>query len=249
MPGFLDQETAGQGQRRKKEQPRMQQFLWLGARVRLHVIPPAWLLGDPQTEENGRKGNARRPRTAAEKLRRYVARAVPEGETFWLSPELTPFFPGYTSPLPEPGLAAALLRRQPFKEILVMLLDAEDWNWVRWWQEPFLEDCFFDLNGLYLVGGKEEETQPFYEWLYGQSGLVACVTPRVPETDGRRTAVVDLRFRRKPPLRELAEGSLYLDLTSQPEKQRLFKEKRRDISYISARNYLDTAFKARYNAI
>ena len=44
-------------------------------------------------------------------------------------------------------------------------------------------------------------------------------------------------------------GSLYVDLTSDVEKRRQIREKRADISYISARNYLDTALKARYNAI
>ena len=119
----------------------------------------------------------------------------------------------------------------------------------RLWQEDFLRLVSADLNGLYLVGQKEAAWEHFSDWLYGESGLPVCFTNRIPETDGRKTVLVELRANARI-LKEHPEfGSLYVDLTSDVEKRRQIREKRADISYISARNYLDTALKARYNAI
>ena len=233
--------------------PRETSFLWQDGRVCLHTVPSEWLLM-PRGEEKENRQRIRerffgRRENGPEKLKRYVKDTLPEDGQVWLAPELDSFFDGYESPLPEPELAAFLLRRQPFREILILLTDETDRMRMRWWQERFLEECFFDLNGLYLVGAGETALEEFCGWLYAQSGLPACVTEAFPDTDGRKTAVVDLRFHTRPPFRELASGSIYLDLTSGAQKQRLLGEKRRDISYVSARNYLDTVFKARYNAI
>lgn len=207
-------------------QPRAQteRFWWREHAVSLCLVPPAWL--------------------GTHRLADYV-RLLEEEQKLWLAPELENYFPGYRQPVPEPELASFLLKQQPFRETLVVLTGEEGW-----WQESFLEDVFSDLNGLYLVGKKQDEgTEHFLEWLCEQSGLAACVTDRMPETDGRKTAVVDLCRDSRMPCRKIAPGSLYLDFTSDPEKCRIFRAKRRDVSYISARNYLDTAFKARYNAM
>ena len=119
----------------------------------------------------------------------------------------------------------------------------------RLWQEDFLRLVSADLNGLYLVGQKEAAWEHFSDWLYEESGLPVCFVNRIPETDGRKTVLVELRANARI-LKEHPEfGSLYVDLTSDVEKRRQIREKRADISYISARNYLDTALKARYNAI
>ena len=256
-----------------------------------------------QTQDPGGKAAERlRRRLLAGKLDRYLHSGLLPQEGLWVAPELEPFFPKYEQPLPGPELAARILRDQPFRQILAVFLDpgkrAEE---DRLWLERFLELSYPDLNGLYLVIGREtddgqtpgggseaaaegmrspgigtpagnergignaamsvtaagrarkyETMRPdgaFWEWLYEQSGLSACFTERLPETDGRKTAVVDLRRNARPPVRELAFGSIYLDLTSQPYRLRLMGERRPDISCISARNYLDTAFKERYNAI
>lgn len=160
------------------------------------------------------------------------------------------------------ALAAEILRGQPFRENLVLLADAEETagQWSRGrengirpvsrlWQEDFLRLVSADLNGLYLVGQKEAAWEHFSDWLYEESGLPVCFVNRIPETDGRKTVLVELRANARI-LKEHPEfGSLYVDLTSDVEKRRQIREKRADISYISARNYLDTALKARYNAI
>ena len=164
--------------------------------------------------------------------------------------------------MPDAALAAEILRGQPFRENLVLLTDTEETTgqWSRGrengirpvsrlWQEDFLRLVSVDLNGLYLVGQKEAAWEHFSDWLYEESGLPVCFVNRIPETDGRKTVLVELRANARI-LKEHPEfGSLYVDLTSDVEKRRQIREKRADISYISARNYLDTALKARYNAI
>lgn len=219
--------------------PQMERLWWHDAAVTLWRVPAAWAgtrkialfaqncFGGPKTEKNSR---------------------TQQGD-FWVAPELDTYFEGYRQPVPDPRLAAFMLREQPFREILILLTDEMAEGGKEWWQETFLQESFGNLNGLYLIGTKEKEREAsFFDWMYEQSGLLTCFTDKMPVTDGRRTAVADLRRKRRPPVRELASGSLYVDFTSDPEKQRLLRAKRTDISYISARNYLDTAFKARYNA-
>lgn len=207
--------------------PGIQRFEWQETVVSLHLIPGAW---------------------AAGRLEEYVTGLVRTGKRPWLAPEAQACIPDYAQPFPGPDLAAFLLKRLPFREYLIVLTGEGGLN-DSWWQERFLEECFADLNGLYLVGEKSAvDSTGFDEWLYEQSGLPVCCTDRLPETDGRKTAVVELRSKGRPPYRKLPPASLYLDLTSDPEKQRILREKRTDISYMSARNYLDTTFKARYNA-
>lgn len=226
--------------------PQIERFCWQEYVVSLHLIPPSWA-GTNKTAD-------------------YVRRMGEAARGLWIAPELEPCFPGWKQPFPEPELAAFLFLQQPFRENLVILTkkagngtgtaDGADESGslkaVRqenaWWLERFLEKCFADLNGLYLVGGDAvEETEEFLEWICEQSGLAACVTERMPDLDGRRTAVVDLEGSIQVAARKIPAGSLYLDLASGSEKRRIFREKRTDISYISVRNYLDTAFKARYN--
>lgn len=216
----------------RRARPRQQRFWWHERAVCLYLIPQSW--------------------TQSRKLPIFMRKMgfTEEGAgRLWTAPELDGCLSGCAQPLPEPSLASFLLREQPFREILVLLTDEKGVGRKEWWQEDFLRACFENLNGLYLVSAKEKERDAsFFDWMYGESGLLTCFSEHLPVTDGRKTAVVDLRRQKRPPVRQLAFGSLYLDLTSEPEKQRLLKEKRTDISYISARNYLDTAFKARYNA-
>lgn len=209
--------------------PQTQRFCWRDYVVSLRLAPPAW--------------------AGTRRLTDYVHMLGSQTGEIWIAPELDPYFPGWRQPLPDPELAAHLLAEQPFREILVILLGKSPEHRNSWWQECFLECCFADLNGLYLVGAQEEDPSDFFDWLYEQSGLPACFLQGLPDTDGRKTIIADLCREGRPPVRKIAAGSIYLDLTSDPEKQRILREKRTDISYISVRNYLDTAFKARYNAI
>lgn len=222
----------GSGWRGLRERVRVERFLWHTGIVALHLVPPCWIGG--------------------RRLTAYVENLMKNQRNLWIAPELEKCFPGFESQRPEPELAAFLLQEQPFREILVLVTGASDYLYGggEWWQQRFLECCFECLNGLYLVKEKTTEAErEFYDWMYGQSGLPVCVTDELPVTEGRKTVVVDIDPAQRLPVRKLGQSCLYLDLTSDPEKQRILKRKRTDISYISARNYLDTAFKARYNAI
>ena len=58
---------------------------------------------------------------------------------------------------------------------------------------------------------------------------------------------IDMRPGYRIPFRRLPEKLLYLDMTSDPEKERLLSAKRKDICYRSALNFLDTYVRNRYN--
>lgn len=211
--------------------------VWQERRVELYRIPPSFLKG---------KGGVRAfaGRKEAERLKDQI-----EGEAtmqLWTAPELDGIWKDLRQPVPDALLAAYIWRQQPFRENLVILSGEEGQRW----QEDFVEEVFGQLNGLYMIG--KEDTfymEELAQRIYEDSGLLISFLPEIPETDGRRTTVVELRKNARPPVRSMAFGCLYLDMTSDPAKKRLIVEKRTDISYISVRNYLDTAFKARYNAI
>lgn len=214
-----------------------ERFVWQERRVELYRIPPSFFKGQGGMEAFlGRK--------RVERLKEQVeCEALSQ---LWIAPELDGVWKGFRQPVPDALLAAYLWRQQPFRENLILLTGNEGQRW----QEDFVEEVFYRLNGLCLVG----ETDAFYmeglaERIYEESGLLLGFGTEMPEIDGRHTTVVELRQNARPPVRQMTSGCLYLDLTSDPVKKRLIVEKRTDISYISARNYLDTAFKARYNAI
>lgn len=218
--------------------------------VRVHLLPAAW------------KNTGRIPR--------YVEKHCGQGAPLWISEDAA--WAGYRPPLPEAELALWMLKQQPFRENLVLFLSGksmgkgalngknagkealakgqqprEESGDRKWWAERFLEGCFEELNGLYLVGDAGKDRTDFFEWMQNKSGLVAVQAQEVPKLDGRRSVLVDTCIGCMPKLHSLPAGLIYLDLTSDPEKTRILKEKRRDISCICARNCLDTAFKARYN--
>lgn len=255
---FMVEEKTESAPAGRGKQPREIGFSWRQRAVTLHLLPAAWFESAAAREEGGKDGapsiRDRRKKQVgkkalAGKIARYVDSRRKDPDTVWISSALESYLPAYRPPFPSPSLAACVWKEQPFREILILWAEESFWSEKERWHEAFLEDCFADLNGLFLVGKRQEGEEEFWEELYEESGLSACFTQTLPHTDGRKTAVLDLCVQRRPPLRELAPASLYLDLTSDSEKQRLLREMRPDISYQSVRNYLDTAFKARYNAI
>lgn len=237
------------GEKSGQKRPEIQRFWWHDMGVRVHLLPVGW-------KNTGR-------------IRRYVEKHCEKDAPLWISEDAA--WAGYRPPLPEVQLALWMLKQQPFRENLVLFLNGksagkESLNGKgagkealtegqpsagggnpKWWTERFLEGCFEDLNGLYLIGDVGADRTEFFEWMQAKSGLVAVQAQEVPKLDGRRSVLVDLSFGTMPRLQSLSAGLIYLDLTSDPEKSRILKEKRRDISCICARNCLDTAFKARYN--
>lgn len=250
---MLEQSNGGSGAPRacahraiRWEKPRLERFCWHGYRVSLYLFPY-------------RLAGTKRLLWWMERIANALAE---QGTALWIAPELEAVREDWQPPLPDASLAAEILQCQPFRENLVLLADAEETvgQWSRGresgvspasrlWQEDFLRLVSTNLNGLYLVGQREVAWEHFSGWLYEESGLPVCFPKKIPKTDGRKTVLVELRTNGRI-LQEHPEfGSLYVDLTSDAGKKRQIMAKRADISYISARNYLDTALKARYNAI
>ena len=200
---------------------------WHGFDLCLHRIPENWM---------------RKP----EKVKGYVEKQKLKGINMWTDSGLDALLKGENQPLPSAFLAEWILERQPFRP--VMIINCKNVCLPACFRiSDFVERVYRERNGLYLIG--EVEVDPFLlEAIYEDSGLAVGNTDRIPETDGRCCVVVELGNESAEGLRRIPAGSVYLDLTSDPEKQRYFAIKRRDISYISARNFLDTALKTRYNA-
>ena len=69
-----------------------------------------------------------------------------------------------------------------------------------------------------------------------------------PAVAGSRGSIcIDMRPGYRIAFRRLPENTIYLDMTSEAEKERLLCAKRKDISYVSALNILDTYVRKRYN--
>ena len=210
---------------KKRRTVRIQKECWRGMEVRLHRIPQSWY---------------RYP----ERIREYVDRQHKEHTELWTDSGLDSLLKGTIQPLPSAFLAAVILREQPFRPVLVLRCGQQ--GMAGWW-ETFLEPVYGKLKALYLLGEQGPE-EWFLEKISEDSGLLPVRVMQMPEIDGRRCAVVDLQRGIPEKITRLPGGCLYVDLASDPEKERYFSVKRRDISYISARKYLDTALKTRYNA-
>lgn len=214
--------------------------------VTLHLLPEKWskdskLLGE--RFERYRESECRDPIWVLSPLRRML----PVGEP---------------APLPDAALARLIWMEQEFRENLIVVMGTftdrsheEELQAEADWLEEFLEDSYGRLNGLTVVSPAFEEGMtvplhemvPYYEFLYDQTGLPVLGCGGLPAFSRKGAAVVDLRKGYRPSWRNLPEGSLYLDLTSDQEKERLIAVKRRDICYAAAFNFLDTHIRNMYN--
>ena len=183
-------------------------------------------------------------------------------------------FPG-TFPKPAPHAAslpglfwmARFYREQPFRENLIVLLpELEEEEPERLlmrqaaWMQEFLGEDYGRLNGLLLVSSAVPEragslslteNHAYYRHIYQDTGLPVIGAARLPEYFRRkapeRTLCVDARREGKAPFRCLPEKTIYLDMASDAGRERLLYAKRRDVCYRSARMYLDTFVRKRYN--
>ena len=162
---------------------------------------------------------------------------------------------------------ARFYREQPFRENLIVLLpELEEEEPERLlmrqaaWMQEFLGEDYGRLNGLLLVSTAVPERAgslsltedyAYYRHIYQDTGLPVIGAGMLPEYFRRkapeRTVCVDARLEGKAPFRCLPEKTLYLDMASDVERERLLHAKRRDVCYRSARMYLDTFVRKRYN--
>lgn len=207
---------------------RLQEEIWHGFSLRLHWMD-AECIKCPQ------------------RVYAYVEKQKKNDMQLWTDCALDPILKGGVQPLPSPQLAYFLLKNQPFRQTMIFHRGRVPWEFNRFWQKRFLEQCFGKLNGLYLLGDSDTD-ESFLDSVYNDSGLAAVVTCKIPDLDGTKCVFVEIDSAENTEYRKMPFGCLYLDLTSNREKQRYLAVKRTDISYMSARNFLDTALKARYNA-
>lgn len=121
--------------------------------------------------------------------------------------------------------------------------------------EQIVRDCYDRLNQMLIVGIDAEALEiPYFEDIYLNSGLVAELVSeealgtilKTVKKSGK-TVWIDLRQDCHIPWREIPEQTVYLDMTSDSEKERLLWAKRKDIRYITLWNFLDTYGRNRYN--
>ena len=169
----------------------------------------------------------------------------------------------------EPGLfwMSRFYREQPFRENMVILLPAPEpgeSGRLPLRQERWVEELAGEksgrLNSLLLVSPVFSEKAgsvplmedgSWFERIYQETGLPSAGAGRLPEYYRNRmpgsTVCIDACRGGTVPFRSLPERTLYLDLTSEAGKERLLYAKRRDVSYVSLRMYLDTYVRKRYN--
>ena len=216
----------------------------------------------------------KRPKKLEKRLIRMNRRHPPEGMV-WYEDRLREKLPEpvlYAEALSGkslPGMfwMTRFYREQPFRENLIVLLpelDEEEPERLLMrqaaWMQEFLGEDYGRLNGLLLVSAAVPERAgslsltedyAYYRHIYQDTGLPVIGAGMLPEYFRRkapeRTVCVDARLEGKAPFRCLPEKTLYLDMASDVERERLLHAKRRDVCYRSARMYLDTFVRKRYN--
>ena len=216
----------------------------------------------------------RRPKRLTKRLARMTRRYPPRGQV-WYEDRLQEAlaegagYAGGTLNAAPWGLfwMARFYREQPFRDNLIVLLpdfpeEEQERILMRQeeWMREFLGKAYEKLNGLLLVSTAIPESagslplmekHAYYEHIYQDTGLPVIGVGRLPDyfrgKASGRTVCVDAGQKGPVPFRSLPEKTIYLDMTSDPEKARLLHAKRGDVWYRSLRMYLDTFVRKRYN--
>ena len=216
-------------------------------------------------------GLLKRPEMLEKKIFRAARRWPPRGQ-IWYEDRLLAACKEKSEAEQKDGLPRIFwmkrfLLEQPFRENMIVLLpesgeeeaDRMLAGQERWMQE-FLGAGYAKLNGLLLISAAIPESagsfplmenHAYYRYIYQDTGLPVIGAGKLPEyfrgKEAGRTVCVDARSGGEVPFRSLPGKTLYLDMTSDPEKERLLYAKRRDVCYRSVRMYLDTFVRKRYN--
>lgn len=195
------------------------------------------------------------PRLYRPWIDRYFRKNVKNPQYLWKTSD---FYETPVEKTPEADweLAGWLYDRMEFKEQLILVLPAEDRETDEFslrWQEDALEEFltarFEELNSLCVITELPLEDSPLFSFMEERSGLIASVTSRLSSVRQKGTLLLDMKRNWGIPWKNIPSGCIYLDMTQDSEKERILRAKRPDISYVSARNYLDTLLKNRYNAM
>lgn len=203
----------------------------------------------------------KKPDKLKKRLPEWLEWAGSSGQ-LWLAPEIRRIY-AWRPGVPETELMRLFWKEQ--KSCRSMIVVMPDFGKEDFYEEigeeadclrQFLGEDYGALNGLLLISRvlENEEIQisleeevPYYAHIYQDTGLpVICAGTATAHgfDDG---ICIDMRPGYRIPFRKLPRKLLYLDMTSDPEKERLLSVKRKDICYVSALNFLDTYVRKRYN--
>lgn len=229
---------------------RSRPFIWREAgeeaEIAYYMLPERWM---------------KKPEKLKERLPEWIAAASGSGE-IWVAPEIRNVFP-WRPEVPDTELMRLFWKGQKsYRSMIVVMPDfgkedfyeeiGEEADCLR----AFLGEDYGGLNGLLLISRileKEgmqislEEEVPYYAHIYQDTGLPVICGGTAASFGFADGVCIDMRPGYRIPFRRLPEKLLYLDMTSDPEKERLLLAKRKDICYRSALNFLDTYVRKRYN--
>ena len=213
-------------------------------------------------------GLRRKPARLAARLEALYDRYPPRG-LCWYEEEMREMLDQafWRPALPESAWIHRLWQQEAFCPNLILVPpepegvgpDEKMENGTRWIREV-LQNGYERLNGLLVLDGALAgsaasislmDRHSYYQEIYEDTGLPAVCAGSLARMGWQarrgRTVCLDARCGLRIPHRELPEGTLYLDMTSEEGKRRLLAAKRKDICYRSALNCLDTYVRKRYN--
>lgn len=238
--------------------------------IRFHLIPARWLNRPEKLRARLERMNRTERMNRAERMNHIDRMNRNHAPSLrWMSPSVRAAAAA-GMPEREPqtasfALAALILRSRPPCEHLTIVLPC--FGEAEWEEELGTEAACVEeivggsygmLNSLLLVSSAVEDRQrffagekiPYYHRIYQDSGLlVQCAGAFQGGGQQKNFLCVNLRCGWEVPVRDLPRGAAYLDMTSDPKAQRLLAARRKDISYTSALNYLDTYLRKRYNTL
>ena len=139
----------------------------------------------------------------------------------------------------------------PEKELTECLLLAEQ---IVGNEYGYLNHFLLAMEGDCRRGNENPLQYRFFAHMYQETGLLAEIAAdkelekilRLLQKYGK-TVWIDLRKGYRVSSHIFPENTVYLDMTSDPEKERMLYAKRKDIKYISIWKFLDTYGRNRYN--
>lgn len=187
------------------------------------------------------------------KLQRYLKKNVPEWQQdkeevfFWFEPRVAEYFDRYPKEYPEEFLQY-ICKTLPFTDTVII-------------REGSVEEVCALIRQVYghcnklILCRKEEQGSESYELevlsdeIYEETGLLIERVEKIPipmtlDKDkwkkGYPPVLFDLSQKGENLYRKIPQNTIYIDLKPTKRKRRAITEKRKDITYRTYANYLDT---------
>ncbi|MGL5260262.1 MAG: hypothetical protein ACRC7V_09150 [Lachnospiraceae bacterium] len=109
------------------------------------------------------------------------------------------------------------------------------------------------LNEMLLITNEEESYFDIAEEVYQRTGLLIEFTDTIKgklwEQSKGKTLILSMTSKNPIPFRAFPNKSIFFDVLSSQERERILRIRRGDMVYVSARRYLDSTSKNMYNTI